>query len=105
AVPVRRLGVERGVQVEGLAYRHLLGELALLELDAHEPAQLRPVPARVQPEYADPPGIGPAQPLDTLDGRGLARPVRPEDPEDLALVDAERDVLYRDPVPVPLLQL
>jgi hypothetical protein len=46
-----------------------------------------------------------ASPLDALHRRGLARAVRPEDPEDLALVHGEGDIADRYGVPVPLVQV
>jgi hypothetical protein len=87
--PVHRLAVEGAVQVQRLPDPDALGQLALLELGADPPAQLRTVPPRVQPQHAHGPAVGPAQPLDDLDGGGLAGAVGAEDPEDLAPLHAE----------------
>jgi len=49
-------------------------------------------------------GVGDPQPLDALDGGGLAGPVRAEDPEDLALLDGEGDTVDDGPAAVGLAQ-
>jgi hypothetical protein len=54
------------------------------------------VDARIKTHDADGAGVGRPQSNDALDRRGLARTVRTEDAEDLALFDRERDVIDRD---------
>jgi len=93
---------------EGEGDRHALplptghGQLALLQLDADEPAKLIAIALRVPAEHDDLAVVGLAQSHDALDRGGLAGPVRAEDPEDLATLHGERDVLDRDVVAVSL---
>src|SRR4051794_11984521 len=56
----------------------------------------------VEPQDADRPGVGPPEAGDRFDGRGLAGAVGAEDPEDLAFLDGERDLVYDGPGVVPL---
>src|SRR6185437_2741004 len=58
-----------------------------------------------QPEHRDLPPVRRAQPLYALDRGGLPRAVRPEDPEDLPLLDGERHVVDGDRAAVPLVQV
>src|SRR5262249_11213323 len=58
----------------------------------------------VVPEHADVPAVGVAEAGQALDRRGLPRAVRPQEAEDLALLDRERHVGDRDRVAVPLSQ-
>ena len=51
------------------------------------------------------PAVRRPQPDDAFHRRGLAGAVRSEDPEDLAFLDGEGDVLDRHGVAVPLVQL
>ena len=51
-LPVGRLGVERGVQVERLPDLDLVGQLALLELDADLLAERVAVAPGIEPEHA-----------------------------------------------------
>jgi hypothetical protein len=67
--------------------------------------QLGAVPPGIEPEHADLAAVRRAQPFDAFHGRGLARAVGAEDPEDLALVDGERDIVDRRRVPVALVQV
>ena len=90
---VRGIRVERREQLDGLGDGHPLGQLALLELDADDRSQLISILLWVEPEDADRAAVGLAQAGDRLDGRRLAGAVRPEDAEDLALLDGERDAV------------
>ena len=92
--PVGRVRVERGVQLEGLAHLQLLRQLGLLQLHADPLVQPVSVGPRVEPEDPDLPAITFAQALQALDRGGLARAVRAEDAEDLALIDVERDAVH-----------
>jgi len=83
----------------------LSGRLALLQLDPDTLAQLGAVPAQVQPQHPDSPAVRGTQPFDNLHRGGLAGAVGPEDPEDLAALHGERQVVDRDLVAVPLVQV
>ncbi len=103
--PVRRALVKGAGQFQRLADPELVGQPALLQLHPELLGQLGPVPLRVQPEDADLAPVRLPQSLDAFHGRGLARAVRAEDPEDLALVHAEGHVADRHGVPVLLVQV
>jgi len=92
-------GPEAGEQLQGLAHPDLVVQVAPLELDPDPLAQLVPVPPGVEPEHADAAPVGGAQPLDQLNGGGLAGPVGADDPEDLARLDGQRHVLDGHRVP------
>ena len=100
--PVGRLAVEGAVQLHRLADLELVGQLALLQLRAEQLPQLTGVASRVDATDPDGPAVRGAQPLDTLDGRGLAGPVGPQDAEDLARLDGEADPVHRGVVAVAL---
>ena len=85
--------VERRVEVERLPDAQLVGQLALLELDADLLAQGRAVAPWVEPQHRDRARVGRSQAGDGLDGGGLAGAVRAEDGEDLALLDVEGDAV------------
>jgi hypothetical protein len=76
--------------------------LALLELYADRAAQRVVVVRRVQAEHADPAAVRGTQTHHALHRGGFAGAVGSEYPEDLARLDGERHVLYRDPVAVRL---
>ena len=57
---------------------------------------------RVEAKNVNRPSIGPPQPLQALDGRGLTGAVRPDQPEDLAPPDLEIDTVDRDEFTVGL---
>lgn len=101
--PVGRLSIERAVQPHRLGDGELVGQLALLQLRAEHVPQLTGWVA-VWIDAADPDAarVRGAQPLDTLDGRGLARPVGPQNAEDLALFDGEADFVHHGAVAVAL---
>jgi hypothetical protein len=73
-----------------------------LQLHADPLVQPVSVGPRVKPEDPDLPAIAFAQALQALDRRGLTRPVRAEDAEDLALIDVERDAVHDGLPPVTL---
>ena len=68
----------------------------VLQLRAYDRVHLGAVDVGIECHDADGAGVGRPQSDDTLDRRGLARTVRTEDAEDLALFDRERDVVDRD---------
>ena len=102
---VGRRAVEGREQVERLADAQPVGQLGLLELRAEELAQRGGVRRGVVPEDADGPAVALPEPLDALDGGGLAGAVGAEDPEDLALLDGERHVLDGHVLSVALVQV
>ena len=81
---VEAAGVEAAEEGEDLADLELLGELRLLQLDAEPRAQRAAVAPPALAEHLDLPGARREQPLEDLDRRRLARPVRPEQAEALA---------------------
>ena len=88
-----RPSVETPEEVEHLGDRELRVEGRGLE--AHADAWLERVGATgdVDAQHADLAIIGCPKPLEDLDGRRLARPVRSEQPEDLAPGDVEVDAI------------
>ncbi|EGJ74607.1 putative ABC transporter, ATP-binding subunit [Streptomyces sp. Tu6071] len=103
--PVGGVGVEGGVEEQGLTHSDLRREGALLELHAQEAADGGVFGAGVEPGDADGAAVGGAQSRDALDGRRLPRPVRSEDAEDLALVHAEGDAVDDAAPPLALAQV
>ena len=85
--------VQRGEGVDLLARGQPLEERRRLELDA-DPRQQRGVarPDRLA-QHRDRARVGPAQPLDGLEGRRLPGAVGAEDPDELALADLEADAV------------
>jgi len=77
----------------------------LLELGTDQAAEPPGVTVGIEPQHADPSGIGLAESLEDLHGGGLPGAVRAEDAEDLALGDLERDVPHRHGVAVALGQV
>src|SRR5260370_26841506 len=59
----------------------------------------------MQEMQRDGPWVRRPEPDGAFGGGGLARPVRPEDAEDLALGHRERDVVHRDHGPVGLAEV
>ena len=101
-VDVARLREVVGEHGDGLAHRVHRVELALLE---HQPDPLAPRtrrPRRIDAEHRHRSGGPAAVALEDLDRGGLARAVRAEQPEDLALADVEVDPLDRLVFAVPL---
>ncbi len=100
-----RVAVERGEHFEQFADPHPVGEPALLELDPDPLPQLGGVPAGLEPEHPDGSAVRLAEPGDRLHRRCLAGAIGPEDGEDLALLDLERDALDDGPPVVTLDQV
>ena len=96
---VLRVRVERREQLERLADRHAIGQLALLELDAHDLPQAIAIVLGIEPQDADRAAIGLAQAGDRLDRGGLAGAIGAEDAEDLALLDGERHGIHGGGLP------
>src|SRR4029077_2657573 len=71
-------------------------------LDAEDLAELVAITAWIEAEDVDGARVGRAEPADRFDGGGLAGAVRPEDGEDLAGLDRERDVVDDSLVAVAL---
>ncbi len=97
-------GEMRCEQVERLPHPQPVRQFRFLELTADHAAQRRPVGLGVDAEDPHRSRIGLAQGLDALDGGGLARTVRAEDPEDLAGRDLERHAVDGGGVAVALAQ-
>jgi len=76
-------GVVAGVQRDGFRHGQVLVHAGLLEHDADPGLDLGPLPARITAEHRDLAAVPVPVPLEDLDGRRLARPVRPEQREDL----------------------
>jgi hypothetical protein len=85
--------IEAPEEVDELGNGELRIERRRLETHPDPRLERIRVAADVDPEDADFAAIGLAQSLEDLDGRGLARPVRPEESEDLALRDVEVDAV------------
>ena len=97
--------MQGGEDPQRLADAYAVGKRGILQLCADPPAQSIARPGRVEAEHRDRTGVCSAQPLEDLDGGGLARAVRAEQPEQLALLDRERDAVQYLRRAVPLLQV
>ena len=64
-------------------------QLRFLKLNTYPVLKLVDVAKRVETEYGDSSAIGRSQAFDTLEGRRLARAVRADEPEYLAIIDFE----------------
>jgi hypothetical protein len=96
--------VEAPKQPHRLFHREFVGQLRLLQLDA-EPLPQRPRlrrPGPMPPQDLDCPGVGGREPLEDLDGSGLARAVRPEQAEALAVGHGQVEPCDRDDIRVAL---
>ena len=82
-----------GVQAQDLARRGPVVDAALLEHQPQPRPQRPPVPRRVEAQHPHGPAVDAAVPLEDLDRRGLARAVGPEEREQLAAANLERDVV------------
>ena len=92
--------MEAAVESDDLAGRHpRIDPAAALEHQPDAGAVLASGPCRVCAEDPDLAAIRPAVALEDLDGRRLARSVRPQEREDLATADAEGHI-GQDPPPV-----
>ena len=97
--------VEPAEEVQQLDEGQLVEEGRRLELDADAPLHLARVGLHVDAVDDGLAAIDRAHPLDHLEGRRLARAVRSEDPEDLALGDLEADAVDRRQAAVLLAQV
>lgn len=70
-------------------------ELRLLELHTDSGLQTIRVPPRIKSNNPHGASVGRAQALDALHGGGFPSTVRPDQTEDLARLDLERDVIDR----------
>ena len=86
--------VEREPQIDGFPHLDPLLQLRLLQLDADALLQRIHVAKRIEAEHGDGAIIGLAQPLDAFHRRRLARAIRSDEAEDLALVDLERHLVH-----------
>jgi len=85
------LFVKRAKQGERLTHREFVGELGFLQLNTEPFAQRPPLGALApgRTEDLDGAAVGRREALENLDGGGLPRPVRAEQPETLAGADRE----------------
>ena len=90
-VDVPRRAVVAGEDRVRLAHGEVRPELGLLQDDADPLAEVRPRPLGIVSEHAHLAGVALAVALEDLDGRRLAGAVRPEEAEDLSLLDREVD--------------
>ncbi len=97
--------VQRGERADLLACGEPLEEGRRLKLDADPGQQRRVAWPRRQAQHAELAAIGLPQALEYFQRRGLARTVRPQDAEELAVLDLETDARYRGNRPVRLPQL
>jgi hypothetical protein len=77
----------------------------VLQLHADPLVQLAPRATGIEAQQADLAAVGAPQAGHALDGRGLARAVATEDPEDLPLPHREADVIHGDGGAVRLVQM
>ena len=83
--------IEAGPLGDRLGHGQVRVDGALLEHDAHLGPQAPGAPLGVHTQHRDPPGIPPAVALQDLHRGGLARPVGPEQGQDLTPADLEVD--------------
>jgi len=102
---VRRGAVEAGVEVDRLGDGELVGQRALLQLDADLFPQPGAAPLGVHSQHADQSAVGPAQAHGALHGGGLPGAVAAEDPEDLTLFHGEAHIVDGDLLAVPLVDV
>src|SRR4029077_13786468 len=103
-VRVARLRVVAGEHAEALGDGEVRVERRGLEHHADPLAPFWACPLRVDAQHFDAAGVAVAVPLEDLDSRRLARPVRAEQAEDLARLDGEVDAPDRLEVAVGLSQ-
>ena len=104
-VGVYDAGVERPPEVHRLPHLDSLLELRLLVLHADPLAERVGIASRIEAEHGDGSLVGNAIALDALHRGRLARAVRTNEPEDLALEHLERDVVHRHGAAVALAQV
>jgi hypothetical protein len=84
---------------------HGVRQAAGLELHADEAAQLARLAGRVHAQDGQVPPVGLADPFQALQGGGLSCAVRPQQPDDLAGLHLEADVVRGDDAAVGLAQV
>src|SRR5512147_2128208 len=89
-----RDSVEHAVEAEVFRGGKLPVEVVFLWHDADQFLDLERVLHGIEPADRSPPPVRPAQGRKRFDQGGLPRPVWTEEPEDLALLDPERDVFH-----------
>ena len=99
---VARVAMEGRVLAERLERLGPLVDAAGLQHQAHPRPEAGPPRSRIHAEHADLPAVAPPIALDDLDGRRLAGAVRPEQGDDLAAADLERDTVDDRPGAVAL---
>jgi hypothetical protein len=87
--------VEGPEQLQDLLQRQVVEVRCRLQLHPDPPLQLHPVRNRVKAQHLSVTGGRLADPFDDLERRRLPRPVRPEEPEQLAVTDLERHAVDR----------
>ena len=92
-------------RLQGLGDPEPAGQRRILQLRADALPKLRRLRCRVEPENANRAAVGAAQALHALHGGRLAGAVRPEDAEDLASLDTEREVVDGNGATVGLAQV
>ena len=95
-------GVEAAQQGKNFAEGQVFVVRGSLQLNAGAGLDFAPLAGGVQPQHADFAGVGMLQALDDFQRGGLARPVGPQQPENLALLNAEGKTINGDNVAVPL---
>ena len=91
-LPWQGIGVEAGEQTQGIAHRQEILQRRVLELDADAGAIIRAARGAVK---QDPAAVRSEDPLQQLDGRGLARPVRAEQAETAAGGNGKAEPVHR----------
>ena len=94
-VDVARVGEVAGEEAVRLADGQERAQLRLLQDDPHPLSEPSRRLAGIEAEHRGVAAVAPAVALEDLDGRRLARAVRPEEPEDLALGDVEAHTAER----------
>src|SRR5207248_6914377 len=87
--------VAGGEEPYGLARRQVVGERARLELHADPALDARGIREHVDAGHGRGSSVGFSKSLEYFDGRGLPRPVRTEQTEDLSRLDEEADAADR----------
>ena len=97
--------VVRGEEAQRLVHRHGVRQAAALELHTEQAAQLARLAGRVDAQDGQVAAVGLADPFQAFQCGGLARAVRPQQPEDLAGMRLEADVVCGDDGAVALAQV
>ena len=84
---------------------HALGQRRGLQLHADQVGQAAGLARRVHAQDGQAAAVAAADPLQALQGAGLARAVRPQQPEDLAAAHLEADGVHRHEAAVDLAEV